>query len=127
VDKITRQDVRILLLLAAVPLREEFRKSREEAMQRVRNMAQDINAEAAGKGKAQFCVEVPTLSDGDSTERLVIPEVSRLKWRDEVLSEAAGKEDAEVEAALRAYRRLAELIFSIRQGSRTKGAHETAR
>lgn len=104
----------VLVVLSAVPMGDEFRKQRNEALQRIQETVGQAQIE--GRTRGRLNIRIPELSNNDAKKKLLIPEVPRLKWQDEVLT-ATGDGDASVNAGVAAYRRLAEILRRSRERS----------
>jgi cellulose biosynthesis protein BcsQ len=97
----------VLFVLSAVPMGEEFRTQREGALSRMRDIVQELRSESKVRDRITF--RIPEYQR--PKRELVIPEVARLKWQDEVLppQRERGMDDDTV-AGTEAYRRLAEIL-----------------
>lgn len=98
----------VLVVLSALPMGDAFRQQRQEAVEEVQAMVRQLGEDAKAVGRVTL--RMPEYQDGPE-RRLVIPEVSRLKWRDEVLplQRTKGMDDESL-AGTSAYRRLAEVL-----------------
>jgi len=97
----------VLFVLSAVPMGDEFRKQREGALSRMEEIVRELKAESKVRDRITF--RIPEHHRPKRT--LVIPEVARLKWQDEVLaSQRERGMDDDTLAGIEAYRRLAEVI-----------------
>jgi hypothetical protein len=107
------QSLDVLLVLSAVPSSSSFQANRNEAFSAAKSMVVELQDEAKRR-KSNVRIRIPWSSDAGQRAPLVIPEVDRLKWNDEVLAEGA---DPEVQAGFVGYQRLAEVIDQLRVGS----------
>jgi cellulose biosynthesis protein BcsQ len=97
----------VLFVLSAVPMGDEFRTQRDGALSRMAEIVRELKSESKVRERITF--RIPEYHR--PKRPLVIPEVARLKWQDEVLplQRERGMDDDTV-AGTEAYRRLAEIL-----------------
>lgn len=103
----------ILLVLSAVPLEDRFRVDRETALTRLELIRREANDAFKGR-KPEIRVTIPRISDEPKSAQFVIPEVTRLKWHECILTDAMASEDEEIRSAVAAYSRLAKYLVALR-------------
>lgn len=102
----------VFVVLSAVPMGEEFRAQRDAAMAFIRTMVREL--QLAAKTHEKITIRIPDDRSEGARRKLVIPEMARLKWQDEVVGRDGNELSSDVAAGLAAYQRLAEVLVEMR-------------